>query len=229
MTLKSPMWVDGWLRPFKELVFSSLPPKPSPVLLPDILNSAFESLQRSSTDGVAGSIGFQKFLTNISNYLRTSDPPVNLSEKLRIFSVPAGTSFSAYALQLFKLLESIRNSDGTPQSVNLSFVMDCVRKSIFYQYPTKIQELFPDERRSCELPYSSIDELRKHFERHMPDSVKSLERTSTNNQPGNNTQPDGSTTTKPKGSNSPGRKGKNKKTPPNSPGKVTSVQAYPFS
>ena len=176
MTMDSPVWIDGWLRPFKEVVLDSLPAQPSPPTLPDIVEHALETLQRSLSDEVAGPTAFQKLLTNISNDLQASDPPVNLSEDLRTFSVPAGTSFSAYGLLLFKVLDSVENASNTPQSVNLATVMDHARKSIFAQFPTKIQELFPGERRSCELPYNSINELRKRFESHMPDSVQSLER-----------------------------------------------------
>ena len=110
--------------------------------------------------------------------------------------------------------------------------MKCVRESIFDQCPTKISYLYPKERRNSELPYGSIDELRKHFELYIPDPLKSIERPSTNNQSGKSNQSDGSTTTKPKGSNSPGRKRKSKKSsspPSSSAGKVMSVQADPFS
>ena len=200
------------MRPFKEVVLDSLSAKPPPVILPEVIHHALDTLQRSLSDGMAGPAAFKKFLTNMANDLQASDPPANLSEDIRTIAVPAGTSFSAYGLLLFKLLDSVENASNTPQSVNVATVMDFVRKSIFAQFPAKIEELFPSDRRSCELPYNSIDELRKRFEYHMPDSVQSLERVFTKNGPGKSTQSDGNSSTNPKGS--PGRKGRNKKNAP---------------
>ena len=149
MSLKSPVWVDGWLRPFKEVVLGSLPAKTTPSTLTEVIHHALETLERSLSDGMAGPAAFKKFLTIIVNDLQASDPPANLSEDLRTFAVPAGTSFSAYAPQLFKLLDSVENASGTIHSVNVATVMEVVRKSIFAQFPTKIEELFLGDRRFC--------------------------------------------------------------------------------
>ena len=146
MSLQSPVWVDGWLRPFKEVVLDSLPAKSTPAILPEVIRHALETFQRSLSDGMAGPAAFKQFLTNIANDLQASDLPAKLSKELRTFAVPAGTSFSAYAPQLLKLLGSVENASGTIHSVNVATVMDFVRKSIFAQFPPKIEELFPGDR-----------------------------------------------------------------------------------
>ena len=73
------------------------------------------SLQQSLNEGVEGPTVFENFLADVSNDLRASESPVNLSEKIRTFSVPAGTSFSVYGLGLFSLLDEIHNSEHTPE------------------------------------------------------------------------------------------------------------------
>ena len=116
-----------------------MPAKPTPSNITDVIQHALETLERSLSDGMAGPAAFKKFMTIIANDLQASDPPANLSEDLRPFTVPAGTSFSAYVSQLFKLLDLVENSNGTIHSVNVATVMYHVRKSIFAQFPTKIE------------------------------------------------------------------------------------------
>ena len=56
-------------------------------------------------------------------------------------------------------------------------MMNCVRESVF-EYTGRILDLYPSNKRVCDLPYLTIDNLRRRFESFMPDPTNATERES---------------------------------------------------
>ena len=55
--------------------------------------------------------------------------------------------------------------------------MNCVRESVF-EYTGRILDLYPSNKRVCDLPSLTIDDLGRRFESFMPDLTKANERES---------------------------------------------------
>ena len=59
--------------------------------------------------------------------------------------------------------------------------MHCVRQSVFDQLRDNIMALYPGTKRICDVPYSSISELRRQFELILPNPAKVIGRTPNTN------------------------------------------------
>lgn len=68
----------------------------------------------------------------------------NLEERTRSFGVEPDSTFSIYFIRLHALLDDVRAVERT-ENTNFGHLMDCVRLSEADQYPSKIDESYPDE------------------------------------------------------------------------------------
>ena len=166
MTIQSNGWISGWLDALRNAVNLAVGvEKHAPHR--DLLVGLLDQTQIALNDGMPGREAFEAFLSNITLRLK-SGAEISLRERLRTFHVPRSTEFDDFCQKLFPLLNEIQLLEGTPERVEPSYVMDCVRRHIRNQYPGKVSDIYPDDKRNKSMPYASTFELKSAISKFLP-------------------------------------------------------------